>query len=85
LLISDVDLLEAVEFFWTMRLPLLMILVRISPLRLYMLLKLERGFGRLHDLGLGGLMRGQRGSGPGVSSILVKSTLTLSSEDSSLI
>jgi len=33
-----------------------------------MLSELERGFGKLHDLGLGVLMRGQRGSGPGISS-----------------
>jgi hypothetical protein len=36
--------------------------------RLYMLSELERGFGKSHDLGLGGLMRGQRESGPGISS-----------------
>ena len=33
-----------------------------------MLSELERGFGESHDLGLGGLMRGLKESGPIISS-----------------
>jgi hypothetical protein len=70
-LISDVDSLRAVMSFLQIHLPQRLKLVRRDLQRLYMLSELERGFGKSHDLGLGGLRRGQRGSGPGISSGMV--------------
>jgi hypothetical protein len=67
-LISDVDSSKAVTYALPIHLPLLSKLVRISSQRLYMLSELERGFGKSHVQGRGGWMRGQRGSGPGISS-----------------
>jgi hypothetical protein len=69
-LISDVDSSEAVESFLQIGPRRRLKLVRISSQRLYMLSKLERGFGKSHVRGLGGLMRGQRGSGPRISFVL---------------
>jgi len=68
LLISDVGLSEAVESSWPIHHLCLMPLYRRDSQRLYMLSELGRGFGKSHDLGLGGLTRGQRGNGPGISS-----------------
>jgi hypothetical protein len=70
LLISDVDLLEAAMSFSSIHPRRRLKLVRIGLQRLYMLSKLERGFGKSHVQGRGGLMRGQRGSGPRISSVV---------------
>lgn len=68
LLISDVDSSEAVTSFLPIHLPRRLKLAQRGLQRLYMLSELERGFGKLHDQGQEGLMRGLKGSGPGISS-----------------